>query len=745
MDKTAHTPSSPPVAPPPSALRSFDVTDLKQYLHIIVKRIWLVALCFVVSLSVMVVLMTRQVPVYRARATLLLSRGLPLPYSMRQQEVEPLGDYVGTQQLIIQSELLVSRARDRLNVSSGESGKAVSRLAVYPVGKTALLAIEVDSLDPVFGADFANALAEEYLDFKVEERMNTSQATVVSLTQQANKLHEELKKAEERTVAFEKENSVVAIKERGNIAASYLAGLSSQAARYRTERMLLEAEQPLLSGASDEVVLAALSPGLPSRFGSSEWSVAALGGSDTNAESVVEYSAEQLIARGVVTPRSWDVLKRTKSILESQLAQYRKKFRDRHPVVQKTLKALEDTQRELDVELQFALRQYYSALEALAIKEQAVRRAEKEWEDDALEASRKSQEYRTLQRNVDRLQSLYDLIFNRLKEIDISLGIEPESIRLMERAQPATNPITPRKLESIFLAALIGLGLGLVIVFALEYIDDSVRFPEDITRHIGIPFFGVVPAADWDPEDLHSHMLSNFDQKSGLSEAYRNIRSALLFSGVEDRIKAIAMTSAVPREGKTTTCLNLAVSLAQAGSRVLIVDADLRRGEMHKYFGLEGGRGLSDILVGQAKPEAVIQRTGIPNLDLIATGPFPPNPAELALRPELAAFLEYAKRTYDRVLFDCPPVMAVSEAGIVASLVEGVIVVVWAGQTSRKLAALAVQLLRERGANILGCVLNNLEFGRVGYYYYSTYYGYYDYSYRYAKKGAESPKPGPRL
>jgi capsular exopolysaccharide synthesis family protein len=257
-----------------------------------------------------------------------------------------------------------------------------------------------------------------------------------------------------------------------------------------------------------------------------------------------------------------------------------------------------------------------------------------------------------------------------------------------------------------------------------------------VARDLGVRFLGVIPAANWDPDDLRTHLISNIDQKSGLAEAYRNVRSALLFAAEGRNIKTMVVASAVPKEGKTTTSLNLAVSMAQAGFRVLLVDADLRRGELHKFFGLEGGRGLADVLVGQAKPESVIQRTGLPNLDLVATGPFPPNPAELILRNEFSSFMDYARRTYDRVIFDCPPIMAVSEAGILASLVDGVVMVVWAGQTSRKLSQMALQIIRQRGANLLGCILNNLEFGRVGYYYYSTYYGYYDYDYRYDRPQA---------
>jgi len=152
---------------------------------------------------------------------------------------------------------------------------------------------------------------------------------------------------------------------------------------------------------------------------------------------------------------------------------------------------------------------------------------------------------------------------------------------------------------------------------------------------------------------------------------------------------------------------------------------------LHKYFGLEGGRGLADVLSGQAKSESVIQRTGVPNLDLVATGPFPANPSELLLRNEFRTFMEYAKRTYDKIVFDGPPVMAVSEAGVLASIADTTLMIVWAGKTSRKVCQMTIQNLQQRGARIDGCILNNLEFGRVGYYYYSTYYGYYTYDYRY--------------
>lgn len=728
---------NPAATPSPMATpaKSFSIVDIKQYFHVIVKRIWLVALCFVIALGVMVVMLVREVPVYRAGTNLLLSRGLDLPVS--QKEIELIGgaDFIQTQLRIMNSGVVMQRARERVSRPAAEIRDLLVGVSISPVWRTSIISILVTSYDPIFSAEFANAIADEYLEFKAEERMTTSQSTVISLTQQANRIRDELQRAEGRVLAFERENRIVAISDRGNIAAKSLAALSAKAADFRTQKMLLEAQQPLLTEASDDVILATLaSPMAPVMTGARP-SIVTMGGGDSASfeRSGIEMprGPESLIEYGVISRPNWQELRKSKARYESELIDLRTRFRDAHPLIIAKQREIADAARELDVELQFALRQYYSELESLDIQYKAARRAELTWEEEAIQVARKAHEYENLKRGVARLQRLYDLVFQRLKEVDITIGIEPETVQILERAQPPSSPSTPRKVNSIFLAALIGLGVGLGLVFGLEFIDDSIRYPEEVTNGLGLNFFGVIPAANWDPDDLRSHMLSNLDQKSGLSEAYRNVRSAYLFSSGSGAHKTMAVTSAVPKEGKTTTCLNISVSLAQAGERVLLVDGDMRRGELHKFFGLEGGRGLADVLTGQAKPESVIQRTGIPNLDLIATGPFPPNPAELMLRPELRNFMDYARRSYDRVFFDCPPVMAVSEAGILASQVEGVIFVVWAGQTSRKLSQLSVQVLRERGANILGCVLNNLEFGRVGYYYYSTYYGYYDYDYRY--------------
>ena len=705
--------------------KSFTMIDMKQYFHIIVKRIWLVAICFVLSMSVMVVKLVKQVPRYNATATLLLSRGLPLPARLTQDEQrQVLGDYLATQKRIVESKEMRRRAEERLDMPVSQIRSKLLGISVYPIGRTAFLGIRVTGYDPNFCAAYANALADAFIDFKDEERMKTSENTLINLTQQANRLHQELVGAEQKVMTFIQDNDVVGIEEIGNIAAANLMKLERAAADYKTQRLIMEAQRPLLSKASDAAVLSALSLPVMSPM---------VVQSSTNAGGVTEASTEAMLEHGILTQPGWSRLKRKEAVLRAELATYREKFKEEHPYIKQIKEELAEIERAVDLELTFALNQHYAELEALSIKEKAAKRVKQEWEDEALSLSKKNQEYKNLQRNIIRLQSLFDLVHNRMKEVDISVGIEPESVKIMERAVPSSRPITPRKVTSLFIAALIGLGIGLGLVFVLEYIDDSIRYPEEVTSGLGLPFLGVIPAANWDPDDLRAHVLSNIDQKSGLAEAYRNVRSALLLRYSKQDLQTLVLSSAIPREGKTTTCLNLSISFAQAGSRVLLVDADLRRGELHKFFGVEGGRGLSDVLSGNAKPDTVIQRTVIPNLDLVATGPFPANPAELIFRPEMNLFLEYAKRNYDKILFDCPPTMAVSESAIIAALADGVISVIWAGHTSSKLAQLSIKVLRERGANLLGCVLNNLEFGRVGYYYYSTYYGYYNYDYHYGK------------
>ncbi len=735
---TGVVPSSAAAAAPPSvppgAVGGLDLVKLKQYLHIVVRRIWVVAICFVAALLIGVLQVSKQEPLYNASSVILLTRGSQLPAQLSGVEHNTFGDFVDTQTRIIQSRAVLQRAREKMNMPDHEISRLFRRSIIWPIGKSSAISITVESLDPEFSAQFANNIAQAYIEFKEEERVALSQNTSINLMQQANRIREELRKAEEQLVVYKKEHSMVLTEREGNIAAGIMADLARRTAAHRLERMVLELQRPLLSDASDEVVLTALS----SRYVSmapvfQPPAGAGVGGAvDPSAATLpVSTPAMGFIDFDTAAAAEWSALRRQKNILEHELRAARENLRDNHPTVRKLLQDIRIVDAAINREVQYATEKFYAELEALTLKETSLARVKSLWLDEAMDTELVMDRFEILRNDVDRLRRLLDAVFARIREIDIASGIIPDNVSIIEVATPRHNPITPRKIQSIFLAGLLGIGLGLGIIFGLDFLDDSIRYPEEVGKTLGLRFIGIIPSANWSLSDIRTHLLSQVDPKSGLAEAYRNVRATLLLDDQTRKVRTILMTSALPREGKTTTSLNLAISMAQAGMRVLLVDADLRRGEIHKYFGLEGGRGLADVLSGQAKAESVIQRTGVPNLDMVATGPFPSNPAELMLRQEFRTFMDYAKRAYDKVIFDGPPVMAVSESGVLSSLMDSTIVVVWAGKTSRKVCQITVQSLQQRGARIDGCILNNLEFGRVGYYYYSTYYGYYTYDYRY--------------
>ncbi len=714
-------------APAPKGL------DIRKYFYMIAKRLWLLLLCFMTSIVIMLVMMARQVPEYQATAKIQLKQSVGLPANLQARDMEAImGDYIQTQRSVILSRGVIQKARGKLGLTPQEFGEKFRELSVQPVWQTAILNVTVNGMEPAFCADYANALADAYVEYKAEERSGSSQDTAINLSQQANGLAEKIAKTEGEFLAFVRENSVVGIRERGNVAATLLGDLSRQSAQYRTQRMLLEAQQPLLAQAPDEVVLATLEYGIPSP------AVSASASNSKNGDMPAE-GAESLLEHGVVTPPDWNNLKRANATLESQLISYRKKYKDEHPLIQETMQKLQQNEDAVKVEIQFALKQYYSQLEALSIKEKAARQVELEWEEQALDIDRKQKEYDGLQRNLNRMQGLYDLIFNRLQEVDIAASIQMESVRILERAIVPGGPLKPRNLQSLFLAALIGLALGIGLIFALEFMDDSIRFPEEVARSAGAPYLGLVPSAHWKQEGEASYWLGSVDPSSGFAEAYRNIRSALLLNPAGTPFKTLVVTSAVPKEGKTTTSANLATSFAQTGHKVLLVDVDLHRGGLHRFFGLQAGRGLTEILTGHSSLSQVVQQTSMEGLDLVGTGAFPDNPAELVLRREMKEFLAEASEQYDLVILDAPPILAVSESTVIASQADGVLLVVWSGRTSRKLVTVAVRQLLSRGANLMGCVLNNLDLTQMGNYGAASYYHYYGYDYRYEEENPSAP------
>jgi capsular exopolysaccharide synthesis family protein len=341
-----------------------------------------------------------------------------------------------------------------------------------------------------------------------------------------------------------------------------------------------------------------------------------------------------------------------------------------------------------------------------------------------------SPQYLLLKREADANRQLYDVLLKRQKETALTENLPRNNIQVVDPAQPPAVPIKPKKGMNLLLAVIIGLTMGAGLAFFFEYLDNTIKSPEDIERLIAAPLLGIVPSAGRAKKPVSPIETILFDEpRSSQAEAYRTIRTGVLLSSVERPPKVLLVTSPGPVEGKTTTAANLAISMAQAGNSTLLIDADLRKPRIHRLFAPEhspadsndNSKGLGPVLVGTVPLEAAIRQTRIPLLNVLTSGPVPPNPAELLGSQKMRDLIGGLARTFDRIIIDSPPLVPVTDATLLATLCDGVVLVVKESQTTRQLAITARTRLAEAKARVLGVVLNDVDLSKDGNHYYPNY------------------------
>jgi capsular exopolysaccharide synthesis family protein len=380
----------------------------------------------------------------------------------------------------------------------------------------------------------------------------------------------------------------------------------------------------------------------------------------------------------------------------------------------------------------------------------------------------KSIQYNILKREVETNRQLYEGLLQRLKEAGVSAGMKASNIRVVDNGKVPLKPAKPRIMLNMAMALVAGLALGLSMAFLQEYLDDSLKTPDDVRRQIGLPTLGVIPStvskgrvgygygygfgygygygyeavekqkqltADGggSPKEVTVARLISPYMNSAQSEAYRSLRTSILLSTPGKSPRVIVMTSAQPAEGKTKTAVNLSIILAQLGSRVLLVDSDMRRPRISAVLKLPAAStGLSTCLVGQSSLEESILETPIPNLYVIPCGPIPPNPAELVASGMMKQLLAEALEKFDYAILDSPPVLHVTDGRVLAAQADAVMLIVHGGITSRTLVTQAKDLLGQVNANVIGVVLNNVDLSA------SSYYGRYRHSRYYSGEERET-------
>ncbi len=553
-------------------------------------------------------------------------------------------------------------------------------VGVDQVRGSRLVNVSVTSSDPAFAARAADTLVEEYVQFNLEFRTDATRKSLDFLASEIAKQQAKVEASERAMAEYRENNNALSLEDRQNTVVANLNSVNDQYTRTRSERIQKEAVYNQIrnlpaSGLAD-------SPAV-------------------NSNATVQTLRTRLAE-----------LQRTK-------VQLNERYGPKNPQVIENENAIVDTTKRYQEALTAAVETIRNDYETTRAQERRFAGALEESKGAAMDLNRKSVSYTVLEREAQSNRQIYEALLQRQNELQIVSNSGGNNVRLMDRAVVPGAPYTPDVRRNFMLGALAGALIALGLVLAIDYLDDTVKTPEDITRRLKLPFLGLVPAVKG-----NTHPLLSQEVPHEFGEAFRALRTSLVFSSASEGTRVIALTSAQPLEGKTTTACNMAIALAYGGSRVLLIDADMRRPSVSRTLGIENTIGLSHLLTGQSTARQTIRRTSVENLWVMTAGVTPPNPSELLASERMKTLIANVQSgPFDWVLIDTPPVLAVTDAVIVAPWVSGVVFVIGSEMTQRRLAERAVETLMTSRPRVLGAVLNRVDIVRNKYYY-SRYYGY---------------------
>src|SRR4051794_13409074 len=560
-------------------------------------------------------------------------------------------------------------------------GAFLARVAVNPVTGSRLVDVTFDAMDPKFAAVAVNALVDEYVEQNLAVKLQSSQNMLEWLDKELTKQQNKVQEPEAALANYRARQNAMSLDDKQNIVLTRLNALNDSVMKAHSSRIQKEALYNQTKGA----------PG------------AALDSVPTIAQNVAVQNLKAQIAEQ-----------------QRERVRLSEKYGDKWPALIQASTRLTELQRQLDVETSRALQQVKNEYETALLEEQTYARNLEAAKADVQDLSRKSVDYNVMEREAQSNRQVYQALLQRANELRVSSNSHANNVRVVDHAEVPKAPTAPTGRRTWLMAIAVGLVLSVGVAFGLDYMNDTIKTPEDVTQRLKLPFLGLVPAVRGDKHPMlaSSHVPHDF------GESFRALRTSLISKYPGEGTKIVVVTSAQPLEGKTTTAANIAMALAYGGSRVLLIDADMRRPGLHRPLRLTNERGLSQVLIGQARVRDVIQRTVDPNLLAITAGKTPPNPSELLASERMKTLLaNLSHGPFDWIIVDTPPVLAVTDAVILAPGVSGVTFVIGAEMTRRRLAERAIETITSSHPKMTAVVLNKVDFARNKYYY-ARYYGH---------------------
>ena len=725
------------VVPPRPAITTLDLMPrephLLDYLVVLRKHQWVILSFLLAIVTVVTIATYRMQPIYTATARIEIDRendGV-LPFNGPANSdgmFEDMATYVATQSKILTSDTMAMQTIKSLHLDQDPRfggvapdpstltvaqtndvhgpppalGPYLGGLSIAQVPDTRLLDVTYTSTDPKLAALIVNTHINNFIEQNFRSRYEATTQASNWLAGQLDELKAKVETSEDARINYERANEIWTLDEKSDVSTQKLADINKELTEAQSERISKEAVYQLAQSG--------------------------------NYDAIPAIRSNPVIA---------DISKQQNG-LSAQYADALSQYGPKFPKVVRLQAQLQDLDQLADREKKNVVNEIEADYRGSRQRELLLQQALDDQKAETSSQANKMVEYDILKREAETNKQLYDGLLQKLKEAGISAGLRSSNIRVVDPALVPATPSRPQKSKNIALAVLVGLVGGVGLALLREYLDNTVKNPDDVERLSRLPSLAVVPMFALpngrnraglpklkgpDGPDARVELVSHLQPQSPISEAFRSLRTSLLLSQAERPPQVILMTSALPREGKTTAAVNLAVTLAQLGDKTLLVDGDLRKPGISRALSMADGKhnGLSSYLAGVSTLDLVtVPHPGISNLSAIPTGPVPPNPADLLSSYRLQEMVIELRKRYKFIVIDSPPIMAATDALILSSIVDGVLIVVRCGQTPKEAFTRARDLLTSVKCRLLGVVLNAVDAGTPNYYY---SYGYSPYSY----------------
>lgn len=701
----------------------------------------ILAVFFIVLITTIIATLLLH-PIYRAHSSIYISTGSNKMKTETIAQREYTGQYSLTQQSIVLSRSVAEAVINKMSLQNvpeingslsqrgfvsgakniiksivlkDDSGKSLEirkdnsvghvarfrqRLAISRAGKSDLFRVTFDSFDPKLAADVVNTTVSEYIRLDRVRRLSLTSEAKTFLESEITAVQAKLESSERNLIDFARKNSIIDLEVRDNTVVQRLSELNNELTRITSQKVAAEAS----------------------------WNQASLG---TGLEALPVVLNNSFINR----------LKDTQFRLQSKYSKLSKIYKSEYPELKQLKAQLDETNESINKEIRRIVEGIKNTYERLLNGELLITEQIEQQKQTQLDLKDKSVQYNILKRAWESNKELYTVLLKSVQEISVSGGMQPNNITVIDAAIPPQNPYKPNLLVNVLLASMLGLFGGVIVAIVLAFLDNTVTTPDDLEKVVGLASLGMVPIEknkqkrkkkknaldnENDVAVRHKSMLefrSYVDRKNHLSEAFRSIRTSLMFSSSAGFPKIIQVTSTMPGEGKTTLACNLALVLADTDTdiKVLLMDADLRRHKLHKVFDMPLSPGLSEAIISKEDKDFA-RDTAIKNLYVLPAGTTPANPAELVGSKKMSDFMQRIAENYDYVVIDSPPLLGLADAVVLSTKVDGVVYTVHSGSVNKDELFEGVKRLRRVHAPLVGAILNQVDLSKEEYIFYGGYY-----------------------